>query len=108
MGLKVFIVISLNYYRVIREFFKPRRSARAIARASRNKTIPDPVHAPYPLRLDREGRVDNRRRGNPSAGAGSDLIDVRLRRTVLTFLDQIVTAGTGYGPGGPAEVSKIH
>jgi hypothetical protein len=83
------------------------RSARAIGRASRNKTVPDPGHAPYPLRTALKGRDDYRRRGIPSTGAGSDLIEVRLRRTVRSFLDQIVTAGTAYCPGGPAEVKKL-
>jgi hypothetical protein len=79
------------------------RSARAIARANRNKIVPNPGHAPYPLRSDRKGRDGYRRRVNPSTGACSDLIGVRLRRTVRKFLNQIVTAGTGYCPGRPAE-----
>jgi hypothetical protein len=54
------------------------RSARGIAHASRNKSVPDFVHAPYPLRLALTGRDDHRRRGMMSSGAGSDLIAAGL------------------------------
>jgi len=59
--------------------------------ASHNKSVPDSAHAPYPLRYIHTVRDDHRRRGNLSAGVGSDLIVVRLRRTVRWFLDPMVT-----------------
>jgi len=53
------------------------RSCWEVARANRNKSVPDFVHAPYPLRWIHKGRDDHRRRRHLSSGAGSDLIDAR-------------------------------
>ena len=58
------------------------------------------VHAPYPLSYALTGRDDHRRRGNLSSGAGSDLIDAGLL-PVANVPENIVTARTGYSPGGP-------
>ena len=51
------------------------RSGWGIARANRNKSVPDFVHTPYPLRWIHIGRDDHRRRCHLSFGASSDLID---------------------------------
>ncbi len=54
-----------------------RRRAWGLARANRNKSVPCPGCAPYPLRWFRTGREDHRHRGIMSGGAGTEPIEAR-------------------------------
>ena len=59
--------------------------------------------SPIPCVKPLQAETIHRRRGNLSSGAGSDLFDAGLL-PVANVPENIVTARTGYSPGGPGDV----